>query len=256
MHRLLLPMIATTVLGFHGAAYAQQRATAAPESSTHDPATLEAPALDPRRTALIFIEFQQEWIGEDATLTDALVKDKAGIGKAVEAAKHVLTEARAQGWHVVHAGLDLSRDPNYLVFGQGREKLGLRRAIPQLKTWQQHGAAFVPPFVPEADEYVVSGRTGASVLTNSTLDAYLRNNGIDTIVLLGFATHVCVESTLRQGHDMGYNVFVVNDAVAPFEPEQQRYFEEHVLHHFGAGISATALASAIKGAKHSVAQLL
>jgi nicotinamidase-related amidase len=201
------------------------------------------PAIDPERTAFIFIEFQQEWIGENATLTRMLVKDQQAVQDAARAAKSVLTAARARGWHVVHAGLDLSSDPSYLVFGRGENKLGLRQMIPQLKTWQQHGAQFMPPFVPEPDEYIVRGRTGGSALTNSTLDAYLRNNGIDTIVLLGFATHVCVESTLRHAHDMGYNVFVATDAVAAFERQQQEYFEKHVLHHFGAGITSNELMS-------------
>jgi nicotinamidase-related amidase len=73
------------------------------------------------------------------------------------------------------------------------------------------------------------------------LSAYLRNNGLDTIILMGFATHVRIESTLRQAHDMGYNVYVVNDGVAPFEPEQQAYFERHVLHHFGEAITSEQL---------------
>lgn len=200
-----------------------------------------AQTLDKERTALIFVEFQEEWIGENATLRKELVKDEEGMERATAAAGRVLEAARTAGWNVVHAPLDLSSDSNYLVFGRGEEKFGLRGAIPRLKTWQASGSRFVEPFVPRQNEFVLKGRTGASVLTNSTLDAYLRNNGIDTIVLMGFATHVCIESTLRQGHDMGYNVYVVNDGVAPFEPEQQEYFEEHVLHHFGEGIASEDL---------------
>ncbi|MDQ8730250.1 cysteine hydrolase [Bradyrhizobium sp. LHD-71] len=197
--------------------------------------------IDKNRAALVFVEFQDEWIGQNPVLTNELVKDKQGMVRATTAAANVLEAARVSGWNVVHAPLDLSNDPNYLLFGRGEEKLGLRAAIPRLKTWQASGSRFVAPFVPRENEFVLRGRSGASVLTNSTLDAYLRNNGIDTIILMGFATHVCIESTLRQAHDMGYNVYVVSDGVASFEPEQQAYFERHVLHHFGEGIASKKL---------------
>jgi nicotinamidase-related amidase len=207
------------------------------------PAQAQTIAKD--RAALIFVEFQEEWIGENPSLTNILVKDKQGMGRATAAAARVLEAARADGWNVVHAPLDLSNDPDYLIFGRGEGKLGLRGVIPRLKAWQAEGSRFVAPFVPRESEFVLRGRSGASVFTNSTLDAYLRNNGIDTIVLMGFATHVCIESTLRHAHDLGYNVYVVNDGVAAFEPEQQRYFERHVLHHFGEGITSEELISRI-----------
>ena len=197
------------------------------------------------RTALVFIEFQREWIGANGTLRRKLVKDDAGLERATVSAARVIEAARSRGWMIAHVALDLSSDPGYLVFGGGRRKLGLRAAIPTAQTWQANGTAFVAPFEPRPGEFVSQGRSGASALTNATLDAYLRNNRVDTIVLLGFATHVCIESTLRQGHDMGYDVHVVTDGVAAFEPDQQLHFERHILHHFGAGISATELIAAM-----------
>lgn len=44
----------------------------------------------------------------------------------------------------------------------------------------------------------------------------------------------------------GYNVYVVTDGVAAFEPEQQAHFEKHVLHHFGEGIASEALVRIIE----------
>ena len=90
-------------------------------------------------------------------------------------------------------------------------------------------------------EFIVHGRSGASVLKNSTLDAFLRNNRIDTLFLTSFATHVCVESTLRDAHDSGINVFVVKDACAAFNRAQDEHFHQHILHHFGAGIDVATL---------------
>jgi nicotinamidase-related amidase len=104
----------------------------------------------------------------------------------------------------------------------------------------------VPPFVPLPGEFIVRGRSGASVLKNSTLDPFLRNNRIDTLYLSGFATHVCVESTLRDAHDNGLNVFVVKDACAAFTRAQDDHFYQHILHHFGASIDVASLVERLK----------
>ena len=73
------------------------------------------------------------------------------------------------------------------------------------------------------------------------LDNVLRNNQINTLYLAGFATHVCVESTLREAHDKGYRVYVMMDATAAFNMHQQHYFESNILHHFGKGLNVSNL---------------
>ncbi|WP_296228115.1 cysteine hydrolase [Ralstonia sp. UBA689] len=199
------------------------------------------PLLEKSRTALVFIEFQREWLATDGVLFNGLVQDKEAFLSAVGNAERVLTEARQQGWTIVHAGLDLRSDAAYRLFSGGENVLGLRAAIPRAGTWTGAGAAFVPPFVPQGDEFVSQGRSGASVLRNSTLDPFLRNNRIDSLVLMGFATHVCVESTLREAHDMGINCWVVTDGCAAFTEGQHNHVLNHVVHHFGAGIESEAL---------------
>ena len=198
-------------------------------------------AIEKTRTALVFIEFQAEWLADEGILFQRLVQDKAAFRNAVAHAELVLNAARERGWTIAHAGLDLRDDPNYLLFAKGNDVFGLRAAIPKACTWTGSGAAFFPPFVPMNGEFVARGRSGASVLKNSNLDAFLRNNRIDTVFLMGFATHVCVESTLREAHDSGLNAYVVTDACAAFTQAQDEYFNQNILHHFGAGIDAASL---------------
>jgi len=213
------------------------------ESRARDAQT--AMTIDRNRTALVFIEFQDEWIGENATLRRLLVKDEGQFDDAVENARLVLQAARDGGWRIAHAGLDLRHDPTYQIFAGGKGVMGLRRAIPNANTWTGEGAEFVQPFVPQADEFKVVGRSGASVLANSTLDPYLRNNGVTTLIIMGFATHVCVESTLRDAHDRGYNVYVVTDASGAFTKTQADYFKDNVVHHFGTAVTAKEAVEAL-----------
>jgi nicotinamidase-related amidase len=198
-------------------------------------------SIDKSRTALVFIEFQNEWLNTEGVLFNRLIQDKQEIFSAVRHADAILQAAREQGWHVVHAGLDFTHDSTYRLFAGGQGVMGLRAAIPQAQTWVGDASAFVPPFVPKHGEFVTRGRSGASVLKNSNLDAFLRNNRIDTLVLCGFATHICVESSMREAHDMGLNVYVAEQACAAFNRAQHDYFLEHIVHHFGAAIATDAL---------------
>ncbi|MCW8128036.1 cysteine hydrolase [Microbulbifer halophilus] len=200
------------------------------------------------RSAIVFIEFQREWVSEAGRLRRLLVKDDGHFQQAVDRAASLLASARAEGFRVAHAPLDLRRDPNYRLFGGGRDVIGLRRAIPNAGTWTDEGAEFVEPFVPRQDEFVAAGRSGASVLKNSTLDPYLRNNDVRTLFLAGFATHVCVESTLREAHDLGYNAYLVSDACAAFEESQHEHVLDHVVHHFGGAVATDDLIAQMRGA--------
>lgn len=211
-------------------------------------AAIDGKDFDPARSALIFIEFQNEWL-DGASPLNRRIEDRAQFEDAVLNATAVIETARRTGFPIAHAGLNLVNDPAYLLFGGGKGKAGLRGAIPSAGRWRDpHGVASPEPFAPRAGEFVVAGRSGASALLNSTLDAYLRNNRIDQLFLLGFVLHVCVESTLRHGHDLGYDVTVIDDATPAFTAAQRDHVLTHVIPHFGNRITTAQFIAAAESA--------
>jgi nicotinamidase-related amidase len=64
---------------------------------------------------------------------------------------------------------------------------------------------------PRPNEAVVRGQ-GASGFDGTALDVILRVAGVDTLVLVGIATDVAVESTARAASDRQYRTIVVSDA--------------------------------------------
>lgn len=188
--------------------------------------------FDPKRTALVLIEFQREWLDPTGRL-NSLMRDRTQFAGAVKAGSDLLKAARTSALPVFHVSLRFSE--GHPELGHGGQ--GLREAIPRVGTFVGHGADFVAPFAPAPSEFVVSGRLGASGFAASNLDGLLRNQGIDTLLLAGFALHVCVESTLRQAHDLGYRALLVEDACAAFTTEQRQHVLDHVVQHFGAVIS-------------------
>ncbi len=81
--------------------------------------------FDINRSALIFIEFQNEWLDSKSVL-NGLMQDRPLLDEAIRNAGRVIQKARERGARVVHAGLSLADDPDYMVFGQGTKKSGLK----------------------------------------------------------------------------------------------------------------------------------
>ncbi|PRC95080.1 cysteine hydrolase [Solimicrobium silvestre] len=195
-----------------------------------------------KKTALVLIEYQDEWLAPGGKL-NALMQDRSQFTDATLTSQRLIAGARAQGLPIIHVGLKFNVGYPEL----GKAQYGLREAIPRVGTFVGTGATFTPPFTPQTGEFVVSGRNGASAFASSNLDSYLRNQGIDTLLIAGFALHVCVESTLRQAHDLGYTAIVVSDATAAFTPEQRAHVLSDVVHHYGTSTSADAALSQLRG---------
>lgn len=193
-----------------------------------------------QKTALVLIEYQNEWVSKQGDLRMNVVVDKAQFEDAIEHSKTALSLAREKGFSIIH--VTLQPDEHYLAFGKA--KYGMRHVIVQKKTWLGFQGEIHPDFVPLSNEHVISERVGTSAFSGSNLDIFLRNNEIVNVVLIGFATHICVESTLRQAHDLGYNTYVITEATGAFTIEQKQYFSQHVIQHFGKEISVTDFACA------------
>jgi len=97
--------------------------------------------------------------------------------------------------------------PNYDVDGECFVK----------DTW---GAAIIDELAPQEGDIVIEGKRGFDTFASTNLDFILRSKGITTIVLGGFLTNCCVESTMRTGYENGYQVVTLTDCMAATSSEQ------------------------------------
>ena len=180
--------------------------------------------------ALILIECQNEWLSKDGKL-NKLIEDDGLFKDSVANIEKVLGFARDFGMPIAHVGLRFQIGYPELANG----KSGLNKAIPEAGTFpiNEFGSQFYDAFKPIKNEFIVTGRTGSSAFAGSNLDVWLRNNKIEDVYLVGYATHVCVESTMREAHDKGYNPILIEDATSAFNRMQQEYVLNEVVHHFG-----------------------
>lgn len=78
-------------------------------------------------------------------------------------------------------------------------------------------AALTEAFVPADGEYILQ-KSRSGCFTHTALNEQLSEAGIDQLVVVGVLTHACVENTVRYAIDLGYSVFVVEDACATLDP--------------------------------------
>lgn len=87
-----------------------------------------------------------------------------------------------------------------------------REASSPLKIGQP-GGEFIEPLVPRKGEFVVSKDVNSAFL-GTGLELVLRRQGINRLVVAGFFTNFCVETTVRMAGNMGYDTYLVPDACA------------------------------------------
>jgi len=167
--------------------------------------------LDPKKTAILFIEYQNEFTTVKGKLHDG-VKDVMGatgmLAKSVEVAK----ACRAVGAKVMHAAITFSEDAS----DNPNKSLGILKGCCDGKlfvrgTW---GAEFCEDMSPMAGDIIVEGKRGLDAFPGTTLEAELRANKVENLVLAGFLTNCCVESTMRTAFEKGFNVITLTDCCA------------------------------------------
>jgi len=170
----------------------------------------------PAKTALVAIEFQNEFTSEGGKLFPAVkgvMESTDMLAKTAASAKAV----RAAGGAVVHVPImfkaDASDNPNKglgILAGCAKDSLFTEG------TWN---AAFCEQMSPAEGDVVVKGKKGLDAFPNTTLEAELVARGIETVVLCGFLTNCCVESTMRTACEKGFNVVTLTDCCATTSEE-------------------------------------
>ena len=167
--------------------------------------------MDPATTALVLIEFQNDFTTEGGTLHGAVSGSMAATGMLPHAAE-ALAAARAAGVTVIHS-------PIQFAAGYGEitsHPYGILKGVVDTGSFVRGswGAAIVDDVAPLEGEIVLEGKRGLDAFGSTNLDFILRSKGIQTVVLAGFLTNCCVESTMRSAYEKGFEVVTLTDAVA------------------------------------------
>jgi len=172
-------------------------------------------SLDPRRTAVLVIDLQNDNLADDGAMGGTTSIEHARSVGVVEHAARIARTAREAGALVVH--VHFVADP---VAGGAGENIPLFRAITEQRTVVRgtYGAEPFPGAVPE-DGDIVLERARMSAFLGTALDTILRNLGLTHLVLTGVHTNHAVGTTARVAADLGYTPILVGDATASTSAE-------------------------------------
>ncbi|MEM8487065.1 MAG: cysteine hydrolase [Bacteroidota bacterium] len=175
--------------------------------------------VDPKKTAVVFIEYQNDFTSEGGTLHDA-VKSVMAETNMLENSKTVAAKAREAGATIIHA--PISFVPGYNEIS--RHPYGILKGVVDTQSFKKGtwGVELHEDMQAEEGDIVVEGKRGLDTFASTNLDFILRSKGIETIVLGGFLTNCCVESTMRTGYENGYNVITLTDCVAATSIEEHQ----------------------------------
>jgi len=178
-----------------------------------------------RTTALVMIDFQRDFV-DPGGFGEALGNDVSLLRRAVPPAERVLHAARAAGLFIIHTReghrADLSDCPPAKK-ARGRLKAGIGDPGPmgRILVRGEHGHDIVKELYPEPGEPVID-KPGKGAFYATDLHAILGNRGIQQLVVCGVTTEVCVNTTVREANDRGYDCLVLEDCVASYFPEFQK----------------------------------
>lgn len=189
---------------------------------TADPFDL---AFDPATTALLMIDMQRDFV-EPKGFGELLGNNVSLVRTAIAPCRAVLDAARKSGMFVIYTREghrpDLSDCPPAKLTRGGKTFIGTDGPMGRILVRGSDGHDIIPELYPIAGEPVID-KPGKGAFFATDLDLILRDHGIKTLFVCGVTTEVCVNTTVREANDRGYECVVLEDCVGSYFPEFQDY---------------------------------
>jgi nicotinamidase-related amidase len=178
--------------------------------------------FDAGRTALVMIDMQRDFV-EPGGFGESLGNDVSRLAAVVAPAIELLGWARSRGLLVVHTReahrADLSDcPPAKRLRGAPSMRIGDPGPMGRILIDGEPGAGFVDGLEPLAGEIEIV-KPGKGAFYNTTLTHSLVSRRVTHLIFGGVTTEVCVQTTMREANDRGYDALLVEEATASYFPE-------------------------------------
>lgn len=174
------------------------------------------------RSALVIIDMQRDFI-EPGGFGDSLGNDVTRLRAIVPTVQSVLRAWRQAGGFVVHTreghAPDLSDcPPAKRLRGSPTLRIGDPGPMGRVLVMGEPGHAIIRELAPCDGELVID-KPGKGAFHATGMQQALEVRGVERLVLMGVTTEVCVQTTMREANDRGYDVLLVEDGTESYFPE-------------------------------------
>ena len=174
------------------------------------------------RTALVVIDMQRDFV-EPGGFGASLGNDVTLLHSAIGPIAALLAAWRARGWPVVHTRESHRGDlsdcpPAKRLRGTPLLRIGDAGPMGRLLIRGEAGTAIIERLAP-ADGELVIDKPGKGMFWATGLHETLLAQGITHLVFTGVTTEVCVQTSMREANDRGYECLLVEDGTESYFPE-------------------------------------
>jgi nicotinamidase-related amidase len=176
----------------------------------------------PGKTALVIIDMQRDFV-EPGGFGSSLGNDVTLLHSAIEPIARLLEVWRARGWPVVHTReahkADLSDcPPAKRMRGAPTLRIGDPGPMGRLLIRGEAGTSIIPALAPQTGELVID-KPGKGMFWSTGVNHMLQAQGVTHLVFTGVTTEVCVQTSMREANDRGYDCLLVEDGTESYFPE-------------------------------------
>lgn len=172
--------------------------------------------------ALVIIDMQRDFL-EPGGFGDALGNDVTRLQAIVPALQQLQQTFRTLGLPIFQTveghQSDLSDcPPSKRDRGKSALKIGDPGPMGRILVLGEPGNSIIPELAPLPDEIVIA-KPGKGAFYNTNLEFLLKTHDISHLIITGVTTEVCVQTTMREANDRGYECLLVEDATESYFPE-------------------------------------
>ncbi len=182
-------------------------------------------SFEPASTALIVIDMQRDFI-EPGGFGDTLGNNIALVAAIVPTVRKLMDACRRYGVRVIHTREAHRTDladcpPAKIQRGSPTLRIGDVGKMGRILIDGEPGNEIVPELAPLPGETVIV-KPGKGAFYATSLGDILRLQGITHLLFAGCTTEVCVQTTMREANDRGYDSLLIEDATESYFPEFKR----------------------------------
>jgi nicotinamidase-related amidase len=182
--------------------------------------------LAPSEAALVIIDMQRDFL-EPGGFGESLGNDVSLLRATIAPTRRLLAAARAAGLMVIHTREGHRADladlaPAKKVRGKPTLAIGDEGTMGRILVRGEAGHDIIPELYPIAGEPIID-KPGKGAFYATDLDTILKHRGIRQLIVCGVTTEVCVNTSVREANDRGYDCLVIEDCCGSYFPEFQEF---------------------------------
>jgi ureidoacrylate peracid hydrolase len=200
--------------------------------------------LDPSRTAHLVIDMQNVFVAPGAPLE---VPAARGVVDQINQVNRALRALGVRVVWVTHRNLRHGRGNDWvLLYDHVLPADRAQQALDWFQPGHEGGRLWPGLEVRPDDMAIVKGRYSALIQGSSSLERYLRSNGIENLLISGTKTNVCCEATARDAMMLDFRTVMLSDSTAASSDDEHRTTLENMIRSFAdvmTGAQAVAVLS-------------